>query len=203
MARVVIFHHIRGLTPGVRQLARELRDLGHTVHVPDLFDGALPAGIDAGQELVTGLGEPELLRRATGCVDALPAPLVQLGISWGVMFAQRFAQQRPGTRAAVLLEGFVDPAAEWSFGPWPPGVPLQVHGMDRDPYFAGEGDLAAARAFADGPGSGLAEVFTYPGSAHLFTDASLPTHHPLAHRLLMTRVAGFLARLDGAGPATG
>jgi hypothetical protein len=28
---------------------------------------------------------------------------------------------------------------------WPTGVPVQIHGMDGDPFFAEEGDLDAAR----------------------------------------------------------
>ncbi|MGE5211158.1 MAG: dienelactone hydrolase, partial [Acidobacteriota bacterium] len=32
---------------------------------------------------------------------------------------------------------------------WPERVPVQIHGMDGDPFFAGEGDLDAARALVD------------------------------------------------------
>ena len=39
MTEVVLFHHVRGLTEGVRRLADELRAGGHTVHAPDFFDG--------------------------------------------------------------------------------------------------------------------------------------------------------------------
>ena len=36
--------------------------------------------------------------------------------------------------------------ARCPFGPgWPAGVPVQVHGMDADPIFVGEGDVDAAR----------------------------------------------------------
>jgi hypothetical protein len=33
-------------------------------------------------------------------------------------------------------------------GPWPVGVPVQIHGMDADPFFVEEGDLEAARELA-------------------------------------------------------
>jgi len=33
------------------------------------------------------------------------------------------------------------PVAE--FGSWPDGVPVQVHGMDADPIFVGDGDIDA------------------------------------------------------------
>ena len=39
MAEVLLFHHIQGLTAGVRAFADQLRAGGHTVHTPDLFDG--------------------------------------------------------------------------------------------------------------------------------------------------------------------
>ena len=39
MADVLLFHHIQGLTDGVRAFADDLRGDGHTVHAPDLFDG--------------------------------------------------------------------------------------------------------------------------------------------------------------------
>ena len=39
MAEVLLFHHALGLTEGVQAFADELRDAGHTVHTPDLFEG--------------------------------------------------------------------------------------------------------------------------------------------------------------------
>ncbi len=43
MAEVVLFHHVQGLTGGVRAFAAELRTGGHTMHTPDMFDGQRPA----------------------------------------------------------------------------------------------------------------------------------------------------------------
>ncbi len=62
-------------------------------------------------------------------------------MSLGVLPAQELAQTRPGARGALLLSGCLPP--EEFGGPWPPEVPVQVHGMDRDPFFADEGDLDA------------------------------------------------------------
>ena len=39
MTEVLLYHHVQGLTEGVRSFADELRQAGHTVHTPDLFDG--------------------------------------------------------------------------------------------------------------------------------------------------------------------
>ncbi|WP_371931422.1 dienelactone hydrolase family protein [Glutamicibacter sp. MNS18] len=200
MADVVLFHHVQGLTPGVQAIAQELESHGHTVHTPDFFDGVHPMDIDAGIGLVTELGESALTHRAIELVDSLPADLVYAGISWGAVLAQRFAQQRPGAIGAILLEGFVDLDAEWSFGPWPPSVPVQIHGMEQDPFFSGEGDLEAARKFTAGSGANVAELFTYPGSAHLFTDSSLPSHDARAFAQVMGHMTGFLARVDPRNP---
>ncbi|WP_417235722.1 hypothetical protein [Arthrobacter sp.] len=98
-----------------------------------------------------------------------------------------------GALGVVLLESFVDLDAEWSFGPWPTAVPVQIHGMDNDPFFAREGDLEAAERFVNDQGEGLAELFTYPGDKHLFTDSSLPSHDPQARALVMERIKKFLA----------
>ena len=55
MAEVVLFHHVQGLTDGVRSFAEQLRAGGHTVHTPDLFDGERPATIEEGLALARAL----------------------------------------------------------------------------------------------------------------------------------------------------
>jgi dienelactone hydrolase len=195
MAEVVLFHHVQGLTDGVRAFADELRAGGHAVHTPDLFDGERPATIELGIALVDLIGDDTLSERATAALADLPDGLVYAGFSFGGATAQQFAQTRAGARGALLYESFVSLTAEWSFGPWPAGLPVQVHGMDKDPFFALEGDLDAARELAAAVGPGVAEVFTYPGDKHLFTDSSLPSYDPGATRLVLDRSLAFLARL--------
>jgi dienelactone hydrolase len=70
-------------------------------------------------------------------------------------------------------------------------VPVQIHGMDADPFFAGEGDIDAARALVESTDD--AELFVYPGDQHLFADASLSSFVPDAAALLRQRVLEFLA----------
>jgi hypothetical protein len=69
------------------------------------------------------------------------------------------------------------------------------NGLARDPFFAGEGDLEAARELVAEVGPGLAEVFVYDGDAHLFTDASLPSSDPVATALVLERSLELLARI--------
>ena len=81
------------------------------------------------------------------------------------------------------------PASEFGVT-WPDEVAVQVHGMDADPSFAGEGDLDAARELVGQARD--AKLFLYPGDQHLFTDSSLPSYDPAAAALLMRRVLAFL-----------
>jgi dienelactone hydrolase len=194
MAEVVLFHHVRGLTDGVRALADRLRAGGHTVHTPDLYDGALPESIEAGAAFANELGD-ELDRRADRAVADLPEGLVYAGISSGVMHAQRMAQTRAGARGALLYEACVPITGDWAFGPWPDGVAVQVHGMDHDPFFALEGDVDAARELVRTVGPELGALFTYPGGGHLFTDSALPSHDPDATALVVERSLALLERV--------
>jgi dienelactone hydrolase len=195
MAEVVLFHHVQGLTDGVLAFAAELRAGGHTVHTPDLFDGERAATIEDGIALAGRIGDETIEARANEAVARLPQDLVYGGFSLGGASAQRLAQTRPGARGALMYEAFISLTAEWAFGPWPDGLPVQVHGMDKDPFFALEGDLDAARELAEAIGPQLAEVFTYPGDGHLFIDSSLPSYDPAATALVLSRSREFLDRL--------
>jgi dienelactone hydrolase len=195
MTGVVLFHHVQGLTDGVRAFAEQLRAGGHTVHTPDLFNGERPATIDEGLALTQAIGEEALRERADRAVAGLPEGLVYAGFSFGVVTAQRLAQTRPGARGALLYESCIPITGEWAYGPWPQGVPVQIHGMDQDPFFALEGDIDAARELVETVGPGLAELFIYPGDRHLFTDSSLVSYDPDAAALVVQRSRDFLDRV--------
>lgn len=195
MAEVVLFHHVQGLTDGLRAFAELLRAGGHVVHTPDLFDGELPASIDDGVALTQSIGGAVLGERADRAVADLPSGLVYAGVSFGGATAQRLAQTRPGARGALLYETCVPITGDWAFGPWPDGVPVQVHGMDQDPFFALEGDVDAARELVETVGSELGELFAYPGDQHLFTDSSLPSYDAEATALVLQRSRALLDRV--------
>ena len=72
-------------------------------------------------------------------------------------------------------------------------MPVQIHGMDADPIFVGEGDIDAAREIVEKVDD--AELFLYPGDQHYFADSSLPSYDPEATALLTSRVLEFLARV--------
>jgi dienelactone hydrolase len=192
MADVVLFHHVQGLTEGMRAFADGLREGGHTVHTPDLFEGELPATVEEGVAFVQRTGDEALSERAERAVAELPRNLVYAGFSWGAGTAQRFAQTRARARGALLYEACMPISGDWTFGPWPDGVPVQIHGMDQDPFFALEGDIDAARELVGKVGPELAELFVYPGDRHLFTDSSLPSHDADATALVVRRSREFL-----------
>ena len=104
--------------------------------------------------------------------------------------AQKLAQTRPGARGALLFYSCLP--LEY-VGPWPDGLPGQVHGMDRDPIFAGEGDLEAARSLVEQTSD--VELFLYLGDQHYFADRSLPSYDEDAAALLTRRVLDFLSAL--------
>lgn len=191
MAEVVVFHHAQGLTAGVSAVAEQLRRAGHVVHTPDLFDGRAFSGLAAGLGYVHEIGLDEVLARGERAVEQLSRGLVYMGFSLGVMPAQKLAQTRAGAVGAILCDACVPVSA---FGPaWPEDVAVQVHGMEADPIFVGEGDLDAARALIAEARDG--ELFLYAGSQHCFVDRSLPSFDPAATTLLVQRTLAFLARL--------
>jgi dienelactone hydrolase len=138
-------------------------------------------------------GFDALRERGVRTADDLPAELVYAGFSFGETIAQQLAQTRRGARGALLFYSCVPITGEWAFGPWPEGVPVQIHGADHDPIFVDEGDIDAAREIvATVPD---AELFLYPSDQHYFADSSLPSYDPEATALLKTRVLEFLARV--------
>jgi dienelactone hydrolase len=189
MAEVLLFHHALGQTAGFHAFADELRQGGHTVHTPDLFDRRSFSSIEEGLAHAEEIGFPEeVIARAERVAEGLPAQLVYAGFSLGVVPAQSLAQTRPGARGALLFYSCLPVS---SFGTsWPAGVPVQIHGMDADPLFVDEGDLAAARALV--ASTQQAELFLYPGDQHYFADSSLPSYRPDAAKLLVRRVLDFL-----------
>ncbi|MGO1167185.1 MAG: dienelactone hydrolase family protein [Janibacter sp.] len=186
MAEVLLYHHIQGLTDGVRAFADDLRAAGHTVHTPDLFDGRTFDTIEEGFGFAREAGFEAVRERGAAAAEELGPDLVYAGFSFGVMIAQRLAQTRPGARGALLMHSCV-PVTEFGKA-WPEGVPVQIHGKEGDEFF--DEDLPAARELADSVST--AELFVYPGDQHLFADSSLEAYDPEAAVVLMERVRAFL-----------
>jgi dienelactone hydrolase len=189
MAEVLLFHHAQGQTAGFHAFADQLRQAGESVHTPDLYDGRTFATIDEGMAYAEEVGFPEvIIERGVRAANGLPAELVYAGFSLGVLPAQNLAQTRPGARGALFFYTCVP--LSYFGGSWPAGVPVQIHGMDADPIFVGEGDIDAAREVVESAEHG--ELFLYPGDQHYFADPSLPSYRADAAALLTKRVLAFL-----------
>jgi dienelactone hydrolase len=182
VAEVVVFHHAQGLTDAIRRFAAALGDAGHTVHIPDLFDGRTFDTYEAGMAYSEELGGPmAIVDRARAEVESLPSGVFYIGFSLGVLPAQSLAQTRPGARGAVLCYSAVA-LGQWGDNwpaTWPEGVRLQMHILEGDEDFEIAKDLAATV-----PG---AELFAYPGTEHYFAE-----HDQEAAALLTQRVLTFL-----------
>ena len=193
MAEVLLLHHAQGLTPGCLSFADRLRSAGHVVHAPDLYDGKTFANLGDGVQYAKEVGFGTMMERGLRAADSLPNSIVYAGFSLGVMPAQKLAQTRPGATGALLFYSCA-PTSEFG-GPWPQGVPLQIHMMDADEWVLPPNeDLAVARQLAQTVES--AELFLYPGDQHLFADDSLPGYDEKAAALLTERVLAFLDNIE-------
>ena len=111
MATVVLFHHVLGLTDGVRAFAKLLVTERHTVHTPDLYQGAIAASLEEGFAIKAGIGGDAIAGLVADTLAELPAQVVFAGMSLGVMTAQvtaKFVLVEPNYAAlehlAVMLE---------------------------------------------------------------------------------------------------
>ena len=187
MAEVLLFHHALGRTPGVLAFADELRASGHTVHVPDLYEGQTFTDLDEGVAHADKVGFATIVARGEATAQDLPTDIVYAGFSLGVMPAQMLAQTRHGARGALFFHSCV-PLSEFG-GTWPAGVPMQIHTMEHDDL----GDVEVAQELARDNAN--VDLFLYPGDAHLFTDNSLPAYDEAATALVKQRALAMLGSI--------
>ncbi len=197
MATIALFHSVLGPRPGVHDAAALLREHGHSVLVVDQYDGRTFDDYPEALAWAESIGYPGLMRLALEATVGLAAPFVTAGFSNGGGMAELVATARPGEVAGVLMLSGALPL-EVLGAQWPAGVPAQIHYTLDDPFRSQEGIDAVAASVREAGGE--CEVFDYPGSGHVFTDASKPDEYqPDEARLLWERALGFLARVDGAG----
>ena len=187
MVEIVLFHHVGGVTEGVVAFAELLREAGHTVHTPDLFDGRTFADIHDGIAYVDSVGEDMFAARAAQMIAPMGKDLVYGGFSMGVARAGEQVLTRPGARGAFFLYGTIAPS--WWEATWPAGVPSQAHVTEADEFREHD---AEAEYVAEVPGG---ELFVYPGSGHLFAEPGHADYDEEVARLATERVVAFLAAL--------
>lgn len=190
MTHIVLFHSGLGLTKHVLDFAEVLRDDGHEVTTPDLYDGEVFDNLADGIAKRDEIGIPELSRRASAAVENLPLDLVYMGFSLGAASAQALAFMRPGARGAVLMHACLPPAM-LGIEAWPGALKAQIHWAEADPWV----DAAAVDALANLAPAGACERFVYPGGTHLFGFDGYEDYDADAAVLMTRRVRDFVARL--------
>lgn len=190
MADLILFHHALGLTDGVEAFAGLVRDAGHRVVVPDLYGGTTFDTIEEGVAHAEETGFEEILATAEAAAQILPGQVVYAGFSLGALAAHKLAQTRPGCNGALLYH-HGDVPIETFAETWPSGVDIQIHVSEEDEFF----ERAVVEEFIEEAGKcARADLFTYPGSSHLFTDSSLPEYDAESASLVVRRTLGFLDR---------
>jgi dienelactone hydrolase len=191
MTTVALVPSVLGIRPGVLDAAERLGRDGHDVLVVDLFEGRTfddyePAMAFAEEEL----GHAELMRRAREAVADLPDGFVAAGFSLGCVMAVHIATQR-AVSGVLMIAGALPASALGADARWPAGVPAQTHATLGDPWR--EQDMIDQAALEVQAAGGTLEVFDYPGTGHLFTDASLRAEYdPVGTELLWSRVLPFV-----------
>ena len=71
MSEILLYHHVQGLTDGVRSFADELRRAGHTVHTPDLFDGRTFETLEDGMAFARETGFGALAERGVAAAEGI------------------------------------------------------------------------------------------------------------------------------------
>ena len=147
MAEVLLFHHALGLTPGHQRVRR--RAAGGRAHRPH----ARPVRrADVRRRSRTGVAFIDESRlRATSSSGASGPPTTCPPTSSTRASRSACCRPRssprpgPGPAARCCSTPASRSPASGPSGPGRTGVPVQIHGMDADPIFVGEGDVDAAR----------------------------------------------------------
>ena len=195
MATVVILPSVLGVRQGVLDAAERIRAAGHEARIVDLYGGRIfdeygPALAYAEEEL----GHEVLMQRSLDGVADLPDGFVPLGFSLGCVMVVHLATSR-AVSGAVMIAGALPASAFGDGRSWPAGIDAQTHAMLEDPWR--EPDMIAAASAELAAGGAVLEVLDYPGTGHLFTDASLPDEYDeAATELLWSRVLPFVHARD-------
>lgn len=194
MVDIALFHSVLGVRPGVLDAAERLRAAGHEVLTVDQYDGRVFDDYDEAAAFVETVGFPALMGRAAAAVEGLPDGFLTVGFSNGGGMAEFVALTRK-VSGVVLLSGAL-PLDMLDADAWPAGVPAQIHYTLDDPYREQAWIDAVAKS-VEAAGAPVS-VYDYPGSGHLFTDASLPKEYDAqASELLWRRVIAFCADPQG------
>jgi dienelactone hydrolase len=185
VARIVLFHSSYGLRPAVHAAADRLREAGHEVTVPDLYDGRTTETVEEGMALKDGIGHEALLKGAVAAAAPLGPGLVYAGFSLGAALAQNVALADEHAKGLLLLHGTSDLPADATTE-----LPVQLHVAEPD-VFESEDWLNAWYLSMRKAGADV-EVHRYRGAGHIFTDPDLPDYDAAAAERAWAAALAFL-----------
>src|SRR3954447_6020367 len=190
MTDVAVFHSVLGAVDGIHDAAERLHRHRHQVLIVDQYEGRTFEDYAEASAFAEQIGWPILMDRALAAVQALPDGFVCLGFSNGAGMAEDVATKR--TVAGVVLCSGALPLEMIGVQAWPAGVAVQIHQTSGDPFRKEgwpESVVESVRA-----AGGSTELFEYPGSGHLFPDASRTEEYdPDSAEVFWQRVQAFCA----------
>lgn len=187
MSQILLFHHALGLTDGVRALAEKIEAGGHTVHLPDLYDGRCFTTGQDGLAYLREVGMEQIVARGVAAAAEHRQASVVAGISMGARPAFKAAQTVPAFRACITMSAALPLNA---YAPlWMPHVALQVHLAAQD-LWVQEEDLPLARSYAGSAErpEGPADLFEYDTAGHLFMDSTTAEYDAGLTDLMVQRI---------------
>jgi dienelactone hydrolase len=188
LATVILFHTAMGLRDLERDAAERFRAAGHEVHTPDLYDGKTAASLAEGLALMETFGADILAERALKACAGLPATTAIAGLSMGAHLACQVWAKKSQASGVLLLHGLGE-IPKWVRS----GIPVQVHLAEPDPFISG--DVAQSWPMAAFRIGMAAEIYTYDGAGHLYTDVASPDYNAEAAALTWERCTNFLEGL--------
>ncbi|MDA8278128.1 MAG: GNAT family N-acetyltransferase [Actinomycetota bacterium] len=166
MARVLLLHHILGVTPGMVSFKERLERLNIEVVMPDLFDGRTFEDVEAGQAYAEerhGFLGGELAKSPY----SLPRFDAVIAISYGAMAVAGLSEEKLSeVEDLIYIASFVPPPLGRSddFGPR-----VTVIASKDDPFFAEEDHSSFLEFQSAHPESNL---YLFAGESHFFIDDS-------------------------------
>ncbi len=103
MANIVIFHSVLGLRRGIIEAAEMLKDEGHNVLTPDLYNGETFDDMGEALEKFEEIGIEEMVSRTISSVEDFPSETVYAGFSNGGTSAELLAGTKPGAQGCLLF----------------------------------------------------------------------------------------------------
>lgn len=185
MADILLFHSVLGLRPIEHALADEWRGDGHTVTLPDLFEGRASETYDGGFAILEEMGMQIVSDRAAKAASALPDRIVIAGVSMGAGLASEIWAKKPEASGILFLAGM---------GPWPDKVnpaPVQMHAARPEPF---DDEAWFTEWETSNPGVPL-DIHRYDDVGHYFLDMTLDDFDAEAAKLCRDRCRAFLASL--------